>query len=291
MPDLSKFQKDGKFLMLAFDHRGSFKKLMNPENPDSVTDEEAIALKKEIIDALRGQFSSILVDEQIGLKAFEPKDVPYLLPIEKTGYEVTGDERLTELGTSAQSLKDAGASGVKILVWFNPYVESAQKQIEIAKKVMDDCKALDFPYFLEIRTYDGDREADKMEDDEREKIILESVKMFLRHDVFPDVYKLEYPAGALACQTISAAMQLTEREIPWILLTMGSSFDDFVSQLKEASIRGCKGFLAGRAVWQEVCNMQGEEKQKFLKETLPARFRTISGIMLEPGKDPSVNQN
>ena len=284
MPDLSTFQKDGKFLMLAFDHRGSFKKLMNPQNPDSVTDEEAIALKKEIIDALRGQFSSILVDEQIGLKAFEPRDVPYLLPIEKTGYETTGEERLTELGTSVEDLKAAGSSGCKILVWFNPYVESAQKQIEIAKKVMDDCKAADFPYFLEIRTYDGDREADKMEDDEREKIILESVKMFLRHDVFPDVYKLEYPAGALACQTISAAMQLTEREIPWILLTMGSSFDDFVSQLKEASIRGCKGFLAGRAVWQEVCSMQGEEKDKFLKETLPERFKIISDIMTTPSE-------
>ena len=279
MPDLSKFQKDGKFLMLAFDHRGSFKKLMNPENPDSVTDEAAVALKKEIIDSVRGQFSSILVDEQIGLKAFEPRDVPYLLPIEKTGYETTGEERLTELGTSVEALKASGAAGCKILVWFNPYVESAQKQLEISKKVMDDCKTADFPYFLEIRTYDGDREADKMEDDEREKIILESIKMFLRHDIFPDVYKLEYPAGALACQTISAALQLTEREIPWILLTMGSSFDDFVGQLKEASIRGCKGFLAGRAVWQEVCSMQGEEKQKFLKETLPERFKIISDIM------------
>jgi len=265
--------------MLAFDHRGSFKKLMNPENPDSITDEAAISLKKEIIDSLRGQFSSILVDEQTGLKAYEPRDVPYLLPIEKTGYETTGEERLTELGTSVQALKDAGAAGCKILVWFNPYVESAQIQLEISKKVMDDCKALDFPYFLEIRTYDGNREADKMEDDEREKIILESVKMFLRHDIYPDVYKLEYPAGALACQTISAALQLTEREIPWILLTMGSSFEDFVSQLKEASIRGCKGFLAGRAVWQEVCSMQGQEKQKFLKETLPQRFKIISEIM------------
>lgn len=266
--------------MLAFDHRGSFKKLMNPDNPDSVTDEEAIALKKEIIDALRGQFSSILVDEQIGLKAFEPKDVPFLLPIEKTGYENTGGERLTELATSVDALKSAGASGCKILVWFNPYVESAQKQLEISKKVMDDCKALDFPYFLEIRTYDGDREADKMDEAEREKIILESLKMFLRHNIYPDVYKLEYPAGPLACQTISAALQLTEREIPWILLTMGSSFDEFVEQLKEASIRGCKGFLAGRAVWQEVCSMQGEEKQQFLKETLPERFKIISDIIV-----------
>jgi tagatose 1,6-diphosphate aldolase len=279
MPDLSKFQKDGKFLMLAFDHRGSFKKLMNPENSDSVTDEAAIALKKEIIDSLRGQFSSLLIDQEIGLKAYEPRDVPFLLPVEKTGYETTGEERLTEIENSVESLKAAGASGAKILVWFNPYLESAQKQLETSKKLMEECKAADFPYCLEIRTYDGKREADEMDEAEREKIILDSLKMFIRHEIYPDVYKLEYPASALACQTISAALQLTEKEIPWILLTMGSSFDDFVAQLKDASIRGCKGFLAGRAVWQEVCSMQGEEKEKFLKEILPERFKVISEIM------------
>lgn len=279
MPDLSQFQKDGRFLMLAFDHRGSFKKLMNPENPEAVTDEAAIALKKEIIDALRGQFSSLLIDQEIGLKAYEPRDVPFLLPVEKTGYETTGEERLTEIENSVESLKAAGAAGAKILVWFNPYVESAKTQLETSKKLMEECKAADFPYFLEIRTYDGKREADMMDEAEREKIILDSLKMFLRHEIYPDVYKLEYPASALACQTISAALQLTDREIPWILLTMGSSFDDFVAELREASTRGCKGFLAGRAIWQEVCSMQGEEKEKFLKGTLPERFRTISKIM------------
>jgi tagatose-1,6-bisphosphate aldolase len=126
-----------------------------------------------------------------------------------------------------------------------------------------------------------------MDEGEREKIVLESLKMFTRHDIFPDVFKLEYPGNSLGCQTISATIQLTERQIPWILLTMGSSFDDFVTQLKEASIRGCSGFLAGRAVWQEVCAMQGEEKQKFLKETLPKRFKIISDIMSTPsGNNP-----
>ena len=42
---------------------------------------------------------------------------------------------------------------------------------------------------------------------------------------------------------------------------------------------GAKGFLAGRALWQEVCTMKGEEKNKFLKETLPDRFRKVSEII------------
>lgn len=272
--NLDQFKKDGKFLMLAFDHRGSFKKLMNPNDPDSVTDDQAVELKKEVIDALRGQFSSVLIDQTIGMQAYDPKDKPFLLPIEKSGYEVKGEERLTELGYSIDNLKQAGASGAKILLYFNPYVESAKTQLETARKVLDECRVAEFPYFLEIRTYKDGREADKMDSDERQLIILDSLKMFLKEEVKPDVFKLEYPGSALGCQTITALLE----DIPWIMLTMGASFDEFTKQLEEASIRGCQGFLAGRALWQEVCSMQGEEKEKFLKETLPERFKTISDI-------------
>lgn len=274
--NLDQFKRNSKFLMLALDHRGSFKKLMNPDNPDSVTDEQAVELKKEIIDSLREAFSSLLIDQTIGMQAFEPPDKPFLLPVEKSGYEVKGEERLTELGYSINDLKQAGASGAKILLYFNPYVESAKTQLETARKVLDECRAAEFPYFLEIRTYKDDREADKMDSEERQLIILDSLKMFLKEEVKPDVFKLEYPGSALGCQTITALLG----DIPWIMLTMGASFDEFTSQLKEASIRGCQGFLAGRALWQEVCSMSGEEKQKFLKEILPERFRKISKISI-----------
>ena len=46
--DLNQFTNNGKYLMLALDHRGSFKKLMSPDTPDSVTDENIINLKSEI---------------------------------------------------------------------------------------------------------------------------------------------------------------------------------------------------------------------------------------------------
>jgi tagatose 1,6-diphosphate aldolase len=137
MADLANFlSKDGKFLMLALDHRGSFKKLMNPQNPDSVTDQMAIDLKGEIINAVKDQMSGVLIDPDYGLPAYVEKTKPFLLPVEKTGYEAKGGERLTKLEYGVPKLMEWGAGGAKILLFFNPYLETAEAQLETGKSVV-----------------------------------------------------------------------------------------------------------------------------------------------------------
>lgn len=225
--------------MLALDHRGSFKKLINPAAPDAVTDEEIINLKKAIIDSLQDQFSGLLIDEVWGLKAYQNKTKPFLLPLEKSGRQ-----DVAELQYSVEQVKQMGASGAKLLLYFNPEAESSEKQIEIARKVMNECRQLDFPFFLEI-------------------VGSTQLKMFIDGGVKPDVWKLEYPGSQLTGDT------------PWILLTGGQTFNAFKPQLEIASQNGCSGFLAGRALWQEVTTLQGAEKQKFLSETLPGRFKEL----------------
>jgi tagatose-1,6-bisphosphate aldolase len=274
MADLANFLIDGKFLMLALDHRGSFKKLMNPDNPEAVTDQMAIDLKGEIINAVKNQMSGVLIDPDYGLPAYVEKTKPFLLPVEKTGYEEQGGERLTKLEYGVPKLMEWGAGGAKILVFFNPHLKTAEAQLETAKSVVDECKSRDYPLFLEIVTYEADHEVTM---EEREKLVIDSLKMFINRNIRPDVFKLEYPGSQVGCRTISAILQ--DQGIPWILLTRGDSFEHFKVQLQEAVSRGAVGFLAGRALWQEVCTMQGEEKQKFLKETLPGRFRIISDIV------------
>lgn len=258
--NLDQFAKDGKFLMLALDHRGSIKKLMNSNNPDSVPDEKVIELKSDIIGALADQFSGVLIDETFGLDAC--KDVcsvkPFLLPLEKSSH--TG---LTELEYSVEDLKKLGASGAKILIDFDPGSDNASHQLETAKKVAEDCKAADFPLFLEIVTHSPDK-------------VLGSLQKFLDQGIKPDVWKLEFPGSFENCQQITGMVG----ETPWILLTGGTSFEEFKAELEKAITSGVKGFLAGRALWQEVCKLEGAEKQKFLKETLPKRFKQISEITL-----------
>lgn len=255
--DLSKFTKDGKFLMLALDHRSSIKKLMNPGDPDAVSDEQVTQLKSEIISALANQFSGLLVDENFGLDAYPKHEKPFLLPLEKSSH--TG---LTQLEYSASDLKNLGASGAKILIDFDPNSENSNHQLEIGKKVMEDCKQNDFPLFLEIVTHDPN-------------LVIASLKMFMDFEIQPDVWKLEYPGSLENCQKITRMVGQT----PWILLTGGQSFDDFKAELEIAAKAGVKGFLAGRALWQEVCSLSDGEKQKFLSETLPERFKTICDLI------------
>lgn len=263
--NLSKFTVDGKFLMLALDHRESFKKLISPNSPDIVSDEQVVSLKSGIIEALQDQFSGLLIDEHYGLEACKEacQLKPFLLPVEKSGYINQAGERITELEYNAEQLIELGASGAKILIYFNPNLESAQKQLETAKIVMEDCQDHDFPYFLEIVTFG-----------KGENLVIESIKKFIESGVIPSVWKLEYPGSLEKCQEVT---NLT-RDNPWILLSGGQTFDQFKPEVETAIKGGAKGFLAGRALWQEVCTMEGSEKQKFLEETLPDRFKEIATL-------------
>lgn len=268
--DVSKFTgsftKDGKFLMLALDHRGSIKKLMNPQDPDSITDEEVIDLKNEIIESVKNEFSALLIDEVWGLEACHEvcRVKPFLLPLERSGYDEQNGERLTELEYSVEKIKEMGASGAKLLLYFNPKANSTDKQLETAKLVMEDCRNNDFPLFLEIVTYG-----------EGEGLVAESVKKFQEEGIVPSVWKLEYPGSEEKCQEITDLVGDT----PWILLTGGQTFDEFTPELETAVKVGASGFLAGRALWQEVCKLEGEEKQKFLNETLKNRFKIIAEML------------
>lgn len=277
--DLGKFTKDGKFLMLALDHRQSFKKLMNPDSPDSVSDQEVVELKSDIIDSLKDQFSGLLIDETYGLEAYPNHTKPFLLPVEKTGYTDEDGERITELEYTVPQLLSWGAFGAKLLLYFNPHLESARKQMETARKVLEDCKAHDFLMFLEIVTYETKREGVNLIHLEgvysKAGLIIESLRSFYEVDLIPDVWKLEYPGSVDACEEITKMVVKT----PWILLTGGSSFKEFKKELEVAAEAGAGGFLAGRALWQEVCQMEGEKRQNFLKKTLPERFQLLSEVV------------
>ena len=79
------------------------------------------------------------------------------------------------------------------------------------------------------------------------------------------------------CQRISKLLG----SIPWFLLTRGDDYTLFREQLIMSVDNVCRGFLAGRSIWQEYFEAEdGMEKEKFLNETLTSRFDEISKITL-----------
>lgn len=276
--NLGQFTSKGKFLMLALDHRESLVKLM-------INQDEIIDFKAEIIEALEPQFSALLIDK-LGLEAYKTKTKPYIMPLEKSGSEVA------ELEYTVEELIDFGAKGAKLLVKFN--LDNKATQLPIAREALEDCRAHNLPFFLEIVTHsdvilgsDATPESDSGQVPPQrdpaiggarmtENVLVNSVKIFIDNGIIPDVWKLEYPGSFEQCQEITRLVGDT----PWILLTGGDKFEVFCEHLRVTTRAGAKGFLAGRALWQELVGLQGEAREEFLTKTLPERFRVISKIVL-----------
>lgn len=261
--------------MLALDHRESFRKILNPLKPEAVGKEEMIKIKAEIIESLKDQFSGILIDPEYGLPAYKSvgliKNKPYLLSIEKSGYQEIGEERITQLQYRVEELKKMGATGVKLLIYFNPYVKTAKPQLETAGKVWRDCRAAGLPLFLEIVVYYTENTASA-----KLNLVTESVKRFLNYGIRADVFKLDYPKDEASCRLVTSLLG----RIPWVLLTRGENFQIFKKQLEAAVENGASGFLAGRAIWQEIGKYQNDvERKEFLNTVVKKRFQEIISIV------------
>lgn len=269
--------------MLALDHEDSFRKIINPRNPAGVYPSDIIELKRGIIASLLSRMSGVLIDSEYGLPAYEGAtkktlhQPPYLLRVEESSYEGGTDERYTKIIYTAKDLKEKGAQGVKLLLYFNPFSKSAEKQLQTAKEVLADAHSAQMPLFLEIVTYEVEG-APKS----RGELILSSMDALIAKDIIPDVWKLEFPEGD---PYVCKEMNTKAGNVPWILLTRGVSFDAFKEQLQTAVEAGAKGFLAGRALWQEVGAYEPSEREIFFRETLPRRFDEIASLILH--KKPS----
>ncbi len=264
------FAKNGKILMLALDHRGAFKSLLNRDHPDTVMPQEIITLKERILRASAKEVSGVLIDPLYGLPAYRSAGLltPYLLSTEKTGYESVGNDRRTIIESHANVLKEQGAHGVKLLLYYQPFAETAVYQRSVAKQVANECRDNNLPFFLEIVTY-GDGPVDAM--------LIHSINDFLEDGIRPDVFKLEFPGSKESCLKITEIL----KDIPWILLTRGVTYPIFEGQLSTAISAVAVGYLAGRAVWQEGLSMkEGEDRENFIQTTIPERLKRLADIAL-----------
>jgi tagatose-1,6-bisphosphate aldolase len=272
---VDQFTKNGRFLMLALDHRQSFRQILNPLNPSATSDKQIIAVKKAIIESLSEKISGLLIDPEFGLPAYKSLNCqkPYLLSAEKSGYQKKDEERITELEYEIADLKKMGASGIKLLLYFNPWVKSAIEQLKTAAFVYHQCRQENLPLFLEIVTYYTEETALN-----KNNLVVESLNKVLSFGVIADVFKLEYPLDRQGCLTVSKILG----KIPWIMLSRGENFQIFKIQLEEAMANGASGFLAGRSLWQEIGQFSDDEKRKeYLQNCVQKRFDEIASIVLQ----------
>ena len=273
------------FGIVAFDQRGSYRKMMPPDS----SYEQLARVKSEIIGALSIEASAVLTDPIYGLGAamrMNPR-AGLLFALEKSGYSGDSSYRKTELlpGWTAEKIRKSGASAVKFMVYYHPDSGKLADELEaLIREVTRECHAWDLPVFLEPMSYSLDPAMPKESQAfarQRADIVIETARRLSRTGA--DVLKMEFPLDIqfsldmgewrAACQRLSDACAT-----PWVLLSAGVDFEQFKPQAQVACEAGASGFLAGRAIWKEAAAMAAGERARFLEDVARDRLRQLLDI-------------
>jgi len=293
---------DGFLTVLALDQRGSLIRAMGLEKEDSKLYEKIRDFKMDTIGELLPFCSAVLLDPQYSAaEAIHDGLVSgqkgIIVTTEETGYIEQPEGRINQLipGWSLEKAKRMGASASKLLVYYNPNINSVAKEQEgFVQSLSGIAHDLDLPLLLEPMSYSPDPDMPKKSIKfarMRPQIVLDTVKSLGRLGV--DLLKLEFPCDvnyeADESVWFSACEQITEHSpVPWVLLSAGVDFDIFKKQLKVACQAGASGFVAGRAIWKEAASLGKEERKSFLINTAAKRTDELAAIVHEyavPWKD------
>ena len=284
--------KDGIFNILAIDHRDSLRVLVDPDQPESVPASMLTELKLDIIEHIAPQATAVMLEPEYSagqaiVSGALPGHVGFLSALEDQGYLGNPYARQTSLlgGWSVAKAKRLGASGIKLLIFYQPDAGAAsERQEALVKAVITDCAREDIPLFLEPLAYPLDPAVPVNSAEfaaQRRRTVVETARRLGM--LGPDILKIQFPLDARYDSDeglwLEACAELNEAATaPWALLSGGDPYDTFKAQVRLACQAGCSGFMVGRALWREAISATGAERGAVLKRIVLPRFEELSQI-------------
>jgi tagatose 1,6-diphosphate aldolase len=277
---------NGKFVILALDHRGNLITDLAKHSGSTVGYEEVVAFKTALLRHLLPAASAALIDPDYGLPAladgYIPGHVGLLAPLEVTDYNPPPSRRVTTFinGWNVSKVKQAGFSGAKLLLYYHPEAKNARAQTDIVDSVVEQCQLQQLPLFLEPICYSLDQEH-ALTNTERRQIVIETARHFTQRGV--EILKLEFPLDVFAEPNESvwrdALNDLNAAcSVPWALLSAGVAYETFLRQAQLACEAGASGVIVGRAIWAEAVSLQGDARERFLTTTAHQRMGQLAEV-------------
>lgn len=290
---------NGVIAAAAADQRGSLQKAIAKSRGENgkATAEDLSAFKTSVTRILTKHASAILMDPEYGMQAIASRapGTGVLISYEKTGYDVNVKGRMPDLLAewSVRRLVEAGAHGIKILLYYNPDDTTAINTVKHAfiERIGAECRALDVAFFLEPLAYNDELGNEQTLEFAKKKpeYVTRYMEEFSKPRYGVDILKVEVPvnvkyvegmrtyAGQTA-YTRAEAMQFFRDSAavakkPFIYLSAGVTDEAFRETLELATEAGTDfaGVLCGRATWQDGIPVFGREGQGALDAWLEDR--------------------
>ena len=277
----------GRFTIVALDHRQSLRKMLRPQNPESVSYEELVEFKRAAVRALAPSATGVLLDPELGAAqciadGSLPGHVGLVLALEATGYTGTPTARKSKIleGWSAEKARTIGASACKFLVYYHPDATNVKEQEAVVTAAVAECHAAGLPIFVEPLTH-AIKEGGRFEGEDRRRTIVRTARTMAA--MGGDVLKLQFPYGPEETDRgrwRDACAEITEAAgRPWVLLSGDNPPDTFVELAEIACRAGASGIACGRGIWVEAATRSGAERDSFLKDVALPRLQRLYEIV------------
>jgi tagatose-1,6-bisphosphate aldolase len=277
----------GTFAVVAVDHRGPLRRSLEKESPDGKKTEALTALKSDIVRHLAPATTAVLLDPETAAgqcvadgSLAARTGLLVALDTGSTGDPLNRQTALVE-NWSVEKTVRMGASGVKMLLYYNPEAPEAGEREALVEKVAADCVRYDIPFFLEPLSYASDGSRGPLPPEQKREVVIETARRLA--PLGADILKAEFPVDVSIEPDENvwrdACRELTEASaVPWVLLSAGVSYDTFLKQVRVACEAGASGVMAGRAVWKEAVTLDSVVRNEFLRSVGCERMRRLQSL-------------
>jgi myo-inositol catabolism protein IolC len=255
---------DEKLYVLAFDHRGSFEKM--------VGDVARVPAAKELIwegfqraveEGAPKEHAGVLVDTQYGAKvAREAKAGGYKLamPVEKSGQNEFDFEYGEQFG---EKIEEFDPDFSKVLVRYNPEGDTelnkrqAAKLRRLSEWLHERRRKFLFELLVpaepsQLERFEGDE--DRYDTELRPELMMEAILQLQNGGVEADIWKIEGISDREACREIAQLVRREGRDrVSCVVLGRGASDAKVDEWLRAAAgLEGYIGFAIGRSIFGEA---------------------------------------
>ena len=273
---------NGRFAVLAIDHRDSLRSVLAPDNPDSVSRQAIVDLKRDLVAGLADGATGVMLEPEYSipqlLDGTLPPGVGFTAALEAQGYMADPEAAPVALldGWSVQAAADCGAAAAKLLVLYRPDRPHAAAQEKAAADILAECRRVGIPLLVEPLFYGLD------DPSLRPQIVLDTVDRFAPMGF--DILKLPFPVDADhdpdQTRWASACSEISNRcDMPWTLLSGGGTYDSYHAQLEVAMASGCAGFTVGRALWGEAALAPPADRPKVITDLIAPRLASLRDLV------------
>lgn len=287
--------KEGFFEICAVDHLREFVMLLDPD-VDSVSFNEVVAAKAELIRSVAPHSSAMLLDAEYSYQALAlgalPRNTGIIAALEDETYTFPDGPRPTKLreGWSPAKVKLSGASMAKLLWFYRPDLssETAGYQLDLLGRIQRECNAVSLPLVVEPIWFALPSEDTSSQAWKRSRVdgIIQSAAD--ADAVGADLLKVEFPGSVgtesdesdarAACRALDQAIS-----VPWVILSAGVGFDQFAQQVEIACSAGASGYMAGRSVWSDAVTRDEAHRAAGVRTAID-RLERLSQIARTSGR-------